>query len=263
MTADFGSSICVRKRHIPQQNSTGKWRGFRAFCIHVCDRTCVLYTCVWYDSFLSDVPQFFWVTWLISLFAERMYPRQTPTETWRRFRAVCTHVCDSSDMTHLSEWHDSSICVTWLICMRDMTPSEVLCAEPCAFGRRPPLVKSVCVCECVCVCVCVCMCLCVCVCVCVCVYVCVCVCLCVCVCVCVCLCVLTSHVADLCMCVCVCVCVCERETDREREREWVVWRSATTKTTADQKLRHTYRREDRKYERVMSHIWMSHGTLTN
>ena len=61
---------------------------------------CVVCACVWHDLFLSEMTHFFWVTWLISW-----------TETWRRFRVLCTHVCD---MTYFwvawlisFEWHGS------------------------------------------------------------------------------------------------------------------------------------------------------------
>jgi len=115
----------------------------------------------------------------------------------------------------------------------------------------------VCVSVCVCVCVCV-----LCVCVCVCTYgrwegchECVCVCVCVCVCMRV-----RAHVRA-CVCICACVCVCE-----------CVW------GVCDPSIRATYIRMShviymRKtyvnrvneschvYEWVMSHVWMSHGTV--
>ena len=74
------------------------------------------------------------------------------------------YVCD---MTHLCVWRASFMCVTCLIRMYDMTPSDVmcwqgsflwrdslnLCVRKCIFASVTLTCKRLCVCVCVCVCV--------------------------------------------------------------------------------------------------------------
>jgi len=97
----------------------------------MCVRMCVMtnYLCdmthlyVWYDSFIC-------VTWLIRmcdvthLYVWWCYPQ---FEMWRP--DVCLYVRHDESfvwhMTHLYVWHDSFICVTWLIHVCDMTHSYV------------------------------------------------------------------------------------------------------------------------------------------
>jgi len=99
--------------------------------VGACD---VIRWCVWRDPLIR-------VTWLIHLWDTthscvrhdlfRCVCRDCLTQvTWLIHVCVETHyVCNMThsyvDITRSNEWHDSFVCVTWLIRVRDMTHSHV------------------------------------------------------------------------------------------------------------------------------------------
>ena len=99
--------------------------------IHMCDMT---HSYLWHGLFICDLTRSC-VTWLIrtrhSLAVYRGYTTCNPCDmvthmneschTWTRFIHMCVLIC---------LWHDSFICVTWLIHMCDMTHSYVIWLIP-------------------------------------------------------------------------------------------------------------------------------------
>jgi len=102
----------------------GVWLIFVTLLVQTCDiaTSCMWhsYSCMWYDSFRRDRPHCTKKT--------REYVRVT----W---------------LMHLNVCHDSSICVTWLVHMCDMTRSHVwycyFMYVPCLLSARSPSLYGV------------------------------------------------------------------------------------------------------------------------
>ena len=82
------------------------------------------HSCVWHDSFIC-------VAWLIHMCDMTRYSRHTHEwmmcvyRTMLRVHGMMLRVYRIIVRSHLHVWHDSFICVTWLIHMCDMTHSYV------------------------------------------------------------------------------------------------------------------------------------------
>ena len=104
--------MCVSVQQVRFDLSMCAW----AWLIHICDMT---HSYMWHDSFI-------YVTWLIHICDQTpVNVRFSPSGAiWLIYMHMAgfIHMCD---VTRSPMWHDSLICVTWLIHMCDMTHLHV------------------------------------------------------------------------------------------------------------------------------------------
>ena len=94
--------------------------------LHAFDDGCTWLIHMWHDSFICDVARIWWLVATLSYVMLHAYD-DVATLSYVLLRVVLLLANSrTSDMTHSQVWHDSFLCVTWLIHMCDVLLQAML-----------------------------------------------------------------------------------------------------------------------------------------